>query len=56
MAYYTDVEEILKNYVWNQKIPRIPSAMLSKKNKVRGVTIPDIKLYCKTTVIKIVWY
>ena len=44
MAYFTDEKQIFQKFIWNQKRPQMASATLRKKDKVRGITTPDIKL------------
>ena len=53
MAFFTELEQKFHNSYGNTKDPEEPKQSL-EKNGAGGISLPDFRLYYKTTVIKTV--
>ena len=54
VVFFRELEQIISQFVWKYKKPKIVKAILRKKNGTGGINLPDIRLYTKLLSSR--WY
>ena len=55
MAFFTELEQKISQFIWKHKRPQIAKAVLRKKSGAGGINLLTSD-YTTTLVIKTVWY
>ena len=56
MAFFTELEQKISQFIWKDKRPWIAKAILRKKNGAARINLPNFRQYYKATVLNQVWH
>ena len=52
--FFTELKQIISQFVWKHKNPQLAKEILRKKNETGGIMLPDFRLYHRSIVIQAV--
>ena len=52
MAFFTELEQKISQFVWKHKRPQVAKVILRKKNGAGGIRLSDFRVYYKAIAIK----
>lgn len=50
---FIEINKLILKFMWKSKGTRIAKTVLKKKNKVKGITLPDLKTYVATAIMSV---
>ena len=56
MAFFTELEQKISQFIWKHKRPQVAKAVLRKKNGAGGIPFLTQTTLQKATMIKTVWH
>jgi len=55
-SHILEINKVILKFIWRGKRSRIANTILKEKNKVGGLTLPNLNTYSNSTVVKREWY
>lgn len=53
--FFLHIDKLILKCIWKRKGPRMAETVLKKKNKVTGITLPDVRAHYIAIANKTVW-